>query len=380
VFFKIPFCVFPYIFWNRNATLTWLGHFYQFLIVTVTVIYDFLHVTVTVQTRRSSELKKRLGALPGNAKKYLSALTKCLEFVEERNPSEAEFQKWFLREFLPVKSKQLVKDYIRTIENLGLIARTRDNFTLSDKAKKFLRARDKKILYEILDNTYVAVYDILELLREKPSTLKEIESFLEKKTGVKWQTRTQYSLRLSWLLGLGYVTKSGRHYSLTEEGRDIIENENEIIEKPQTHREIQDRIAETGKFLGYLSETEYKVGRHILDIIWKEIEEGDPTFVFEVVLSRPKLSDALVRLKYARRRFGGSELYLVTKQKHMATAKDIIRTSFREIAEVINIIDWESIDQLRETGVKFFETAKKMNLTPKVILRAQEKVADPGLL
>jgi predicted transcriptional regulator len=359
--------------------LTWLGHFYQFLIVTVTVIYDFLHVTVTVRGD-STELKKRLGALPGNANEYLSALTKCLEFVEERNPSEAELQKWFLREFLPVKSKRLVKDYIRTIENLGLIARTRDNFTLSDKAKKFLRTRDKKILYEILQNTYVAVYDILELLREKPSTLKEIQSFLEKKAGVKWQTRTQYSLRLSWLLSLGYVTKSGRHYSLTEEGRDIIENENEIIEKPQTHREIQDLIAETGKFLGYLSETEYKVGRHILDIIWKEIEEGDPAFVFEVVLSGPKLSDALVRLKYARRRFGGSELYLVTKQKHMATAKDIIRTSFREIAEVINIIDWESIDQLRETGVKFLETAKKMKLTPKVILRAQEKVAHPGML
>jgi len=48
--FEIVFRVFPYVFWNRNATLTFLWHLNRFLIVTVTVIYVLLHVTVTAFT------------------------------------------------------------------------------------------------------------------------------------------------------------------------------------------------------------------------------------------------------------------------------------------------------------------------------------------
>lgn len=312
--------------------------------------------------------RHRLGPLPGSAKKYLDAVIKCLEFVGGRSPSETEFQEWFLQEFPSVKSKRSVRDYIRTIENLGLMTMSRDDFTLTDEAKEFLNAHEKKILYEALDRRYVAVHDILELLREKPSTLEEIASFLENKSGIKWRTRTQYSVRLSWLLGFGYVTESGRYYSLTEEGRNIVEKENEMTKESPTHREIQDRVVETGKLLGYLSEKEYKVGGYALDVVWKEIEEGDPAFVFEV-LRDGKLSDALERLKYARCRFGGPELYLVTKRKHMSKANNVIRTSFREIAHAILVIHWKDIDELKETGIKFLRTARKMKLTPKVILR-----------
>jgi len=289
--------------------------------------------------------------------------------MKERGPSRAKFQKWFLQQFPSVKSKRSVEDWVSTLENLALINSSLDRISLTDKGKFFLKTRDKKIVYEALDEKYVAVHDILELLREKPSTLAEIASFLEDRTGVKWRTRTQYSIRLSWLQDLDCVTKNGRYYCLTEEGRNIIEKENEMREEHRIHRQVKDLIVETGQLMEYLGETEYKAGGYALDVVWKEIEEGDPAFVFEVAISKPKLYDALVRLKYARRRFGRPELYLITKRKCMSRANDIIRTSFREIADVIQVIHWEDIDELKEIVNKLFDKAKKIGFKPKIVFR-----------
>jgi DNA-binding PadR family transcriptional regulator len=293
--------------------------------------------------------------------------------VRESNPSEKQFQEWILREFPSLKSRRVVKDRVGTIENLGLIIRSGDGgFTLSDEGEQFLRTHDKKILYGMLDMRYVGVHEVLELLQEKPSTPNEIASFIENKTGVKWQTLAPCSLRLGWLQGLGYVTKTGRHFSLSEEGRSIVEKEKEMIVEHPTHSEIKDRIAETGKLLGLLSEKEYKVDKYVLDVVWKEIEEGDPAFVFEVLLEG-NLSDALVKLKYARSRFGRPELYLVTDLRYMSKASNVIRTSFREMAHAVRVIHWKDIDEFKETGNKFLETARRMKLVPKVILKRRKR-------
>jgi len=315
-----------------------------------------------------------VGSLPGGAKKYLDTLAKCLELVEERNPSETEFDEWFRQEFPSVKSKRSVKDCTRTFESLGLMVGSRDGFALTDKAKEFLKTHDKKILYVTLDNRYVAVHDILQLLREKPLTLEEIVSSLASNTsGVKWETGTQYSLRLNWLLGLGYVIKNGRYFSLTEEGIRVVEEGNEMVEEHPTHREIQKHIAETGQLLGRSSEIEYNAGSCVLDVVWKEIEEGDPAFVFEVLL-KGNLSDALARLKYARYKFGRPQLYLVTNRKHMSKAKNVIRTSFRELADVIQVIHWKDIDTLKESAMKFLRTSRKMKFMPRFILRHATRI------
>lgn len=293
--------------------------------------------------------------------------------MRERNTSETQFQEWIQREFPSLKSRRVVKNHVGTIENLGLIIRSGDvGLTLSDEGEQFLRTHDKKILYEMLDMRYVGVHEVLELLQEKPSTLEEIESFIEDKTGIRWQTRTQYSLRLGWLQGLGIVTKTGRYYSLTEEGRNIAKKGNEIIEESITHQKIQNRVIDAGEILGYICEKEYRTEDRVFDVVWKEIEEGDPAFIFEILLEG-NLSDALVRLKYARSRFGGPELYLVTDERYMSKANNLIRTSFREMTNAIRVIHWKDIDELKETSNRFLGTARKMKLNPRIFLRKVAK-------
>lgn len=73
------------------------------------------------------------------------------------------------------------------------------------------------------------------------------------------------------------------------------------------------------------------------------MRERARAFIFEVLL-KGNLSDALARLKYARYKFGRPQLYLVTDRKYISKAKKVIRTSFRELADVIH---WKDIDTLK---------------------------------
>jgi predicted RNA-binding protein len=313
--------------------------------------------------------KSKLGPLPDGADKYVSNLRRCLEFVQESNPSEEQLVEWFEKTFQ--KSERTVRDYMYTIENLGLVVKGDGKLLLSDTAKKFLQTHDNYLLYQKLDANYLGVHDTVKLLYEKPQTLNAICSYLRKNIGVRWQKATQCTIRLNWLLSLGYVVKDGPTFNVTKEGRNIVESEIEIEEKTPEHNELLDRIVEAGKLFGFFSQKEYPINHYSVDVAWKQNESTPRPFaVFEVHL-KGNLSETLARLKSARTNLR-CDIFLYTTKKQMLKAQSLVNTVFPELVDAIRILHWTDINELEELGRRYREVIfGKMKLGT-IIMRTKE--------
>jgi len=75
-----------------------------------------------------------------------------------------------------------------------------------------------------------------------------------------------------------------------------------ITKQPQSHRDLQEAIAEIGKLQFYHTELEFPLALpgedKNLDVVWKREISGVPTFAFEVELSG-SIEKAIARLKFA---------------------------------------------------------------------------------
>ena len=307
--------------------------------------------------------KSRLGPLLGGSDKYVSTLQKCLEFVEESNPSEEQLKEWFVKTFR-LENERAVKDYTHTIKNLGLIVKDDGKLLLSDTAKRFLETHENSLLYQVLNANYVGFNDALRILYDNALTLSELAPLLRRKIGAKWQKETQCRLRLYWLSSLGYVVKKGRKYTPTIEGKKIVESEME--EKPpkrlRKHTELQDMIFEIGEFNKFFSEREYSIGeKRRLDVVWKRTQDGKPLHVFEIQLNEP-LYGALGKLKHAWEIWPGSELRLVTTEKFKKEAKMLLETSFHEMKDTTKIMEVKDIPTWYATEKESYEMKKKYDI------------------
>jgi len=300
-------------------------------------------------------LKKlhRLGILPGGFKQYVTTLQKCLEYIQQNNLTQQQLVQWFLRTF--PSSERIARDFVFTIRDLRLIVESAGKFCLSEIAKSFLETRDKRTLYQQLDTNFIGIHDIITLLYKQPLTLDEICSYLRVTYETKWQKATQCRIRIYWLRGLGYVIKDGRKYTLATEGKSLVESVSE--EKPPTHKEIQDIIVQLGDVLNHWTKKEYSVDGYSLDVVWKKIETGVPSDVFEIQL-RGNLHEAFSKLKQAYDKWN-SKPFLVTTSENKLKAESLARSSFHEIENIVHVktfkevLEWyNSVKQASNITVK----------------------------
>jgi|GEM_PF-2772064 len=295
--------------------------------------------------------KLRLGLLPGGANKYVNTLQRCLEFVRESNPSEKELRNWFLKTFRS-KSERMAEDYQNTVKSLHLTEEIDSRLVLSKIAKEFLKTRENRLLYHVLDADYVGIHEVLQLLYKKPRTVVQISSLLNKKIEVPWQKGTQWVIRLNWLRSMGYIAKDGAQFRLTREGRKIVESKIKTEERIPEHNELRNRIANAGKLLGYFTQKEYPINDYRVDVAWKLNESTSRPFaVFEVHL-KGNIYEALVKLKDARIN-KGSELFLYTTKNQMAKAEELVNRVFHRIAHCLRILHWTEIDILEKSAEMF---------------------------
>ncbi len=123
-----------------------------------------------------------------------------------------------------------------------------------------------------------------------------------------------------------------------------IETKKKEAKKPSPHNLIRDRLAEIGKLRGKASETEYPMDGKRLDVVWKQIKQGHPHYVFEIQVGG-NLVSALGKLKHAWDLWS-SKLYLVTKEKYEIEARKLVSGMFHEIETNIKIIPIEKIEEL----------------------------------
>lgn len=134
-----------------------------------------------------------------------------------------------------------------------------------------------------------------------------------------------------------------------EDYKTIIEWDQKVPPPPPplpSHNEIRDMMSEIGKFEGWISEVEYPIDNMRLDVVWKRIKAGKPSYVFEVQIGGNFFA-ALTKLKHSWDKWN-SKPYLITTEKYEEEAKRLLEGSFHEIEHVTKIVNCREIKELYE--------------------------------
>jgi len=127
-----------------------------------------------------------------------------------------------------------------------------------------------------------------------------------------------------------------------------------------SHNEIRDMVREIGRLEGKVSETEYPIDSYRLDVAWRKIRAGNPTHVFEVQVGG-NFFEALTKLKHAWDKWNSKPI-MVTTDRYMAEAKQLLEGSFHEIEHVALIVNWRKIKDLCELEQKTVEIRKDIGI------------------
>jgi len=122
------------------------------------------------------------------------------------------------------------------------------------------------------------------------------------------------------------------------------------------HEEIKAKLVEIGRLQKLISEREYDMDGGQLDVVWRRVEKGSPTYVFEVQIGGD-LQHAIGKLKHAHDLWN-SNIFLIVTEKDVVKAHEFLTGTFHEIRDKIQIIEVEKINELfkRKKAYRDFET------------------------
>jgi predicted RNA-binding protein len=122
------------------------------------------------------------------------------------------------------------------------------------------------------------------------------------------------------------------------------------------HEEIKAKLVEIGRLQKLISESEYDMDGGQLDVVWRRVEKGSPTYVFEVQIGGD-IQHAIGKLKHAHDLWN-SNIFLIVTEKDVARANELLTGTFHEIRDKIRIIEVEKINELfkYKKAYKDFET------------------------
>jgi len=152
----------------------------------------------------------------------------------------------------------------------------------------------------------------------------------------------------------GLLPRRGFHILQQEFAEQIVEIlaprfiEPEKVEgkkgKIPIHHEIKAKLLEIGSLQRMISESEYDMNGGKLDVVWRRVEKGSPTYVFEIQVGGD-LYHAMGKLKHAHDLWN-SNIFLVITGNDVGKAHQLLSGTFHEILGKIRIIEIEKIDQL----------------------------------
>lgn len=156
---------------------------------------------------------------------------------------------------------------------------------------------------------------------------------------------------------LGYASSTTEFQSTTQQPkREIPYPEPE--EKEITHKKLEEILVKLGEIEGKHPERKYRHEGFEYDVIWRRIERGNPTHVFEIQL-KGNLYEALTRLKHAYD-IWNSNPFLVLTEEDEEKAKRILAGSFHEISKKLTIIKVEELLEFYDFKEHFKELEKRL--------------------
>lgn len=110
-----------------------------------------------------------------------------------------------------------------------------------------------------------------------------------------------------------------------------------IKRKPSDqHNLLKDLLMKLGDIKGFIVEEEFRTDSQRLDVIWKRIQQGVPTFVFEVQIGG-NVTEALGKLKHAFDLWN-SNLYIIIENKDLSKVQTLLSGTFHEIKDKLTVI------------------------------------------
>lgn len=133
------------------------------------------------------------------------------------------------------------------------------------------------------------------------------------------------------------------------------------IDKSDMHNHLQDLILQIGRLNKLLSEKEYSVDNMRLDAIWRRIEKGSPTYVFEIQVGGD-IYHALSRLKHAYDLWNSNIFLIVNDKKEIYDIQKLLNGTFHEIKNIIKIIFARDIEELFKRKKSWWEYEKQLGI------------------
>lgn len=265
--------------------------------------------------------KKSICIFPHSDDSYPDIILKSLNFINQEKPSKDEYSKWLQQIFPTVENERSIKDdQEKILHHLGLIVNEKNiPLSITDIGLKFIQTKEIRLLIEQLKNEISGFSEIIDFIKIKPATKKEILHELNVEYGFNWNSVQQVSNRIRWLKELNYVIRKEKKYCLNNKieknncEKKIQTNKTHV--NSRNHTKIGKAIVEAGKILGRFPERNYHPSQdYIIDVVWKKHEDEDPSEVFEVQLDG-NMHSALTRLKHASEHCGHAYLFLITDKK-----------------------------------------------------------------
>jgi len=127
------------------------------------------------------------------------------------------------------------------------------------------------------------------------------------------------------------------------------------------HSHLIGLIVEIGRMNGYISEKEYSRENMRFDAIWRRIDKGSPTYVFEVQVGGD-VYHALAKLKHAFDLWNSNIFLIISNEKDFYSAQELLNGTFHEINGKIKIVPAEEMRELHKRKLSWIELEQKLGI------------------
>ncbi len=120
-------------------------------------------------------------------------------------------------------------------------------------------------------------------------------------------------------------------------------------------------MLEIGRLREFVCADEYKMDGERLDVVWKRVEHGVPTYAFEVQVGG-NIYQAIAKLKHAFD-IWNSKIRLVIDAESIPRVKELLRGTFHEVADELRVVELEKLERLQKALATVHDLEKELGLS-----------------
>ncbi|MGC9070689.1 MAG: hypothetical protein ACP5IO_05200 [Elusimicrobiales bacterium] len=140
-----------------------------------------------------------------------------------------------------------------------------------------------------------------------------------------------------------------------------IEYKETKIERRNLHEDLENLVYEIGIMNKLLSQKEYSVDNMIFDVVWRRVEKGSPTYVFEIQVGGD-IYHALSKLKHAFDLWNSNIFLIVYSNEDIYKSNQLLNGTFHEIKDKVKIVSSKDIEELFTRKRSWIAWEKKLGI------------------